>query len=104
MPAASSRVANRPTCGKSGNSDPTPESMSTVRPPLRTTTTFSGHWNTSGGWSLSRSEEHTSELQSLRHLVCRLLLEKKKINNVAIKGWISVGHQLIVWLYGNHSR
>src|ERR1039458_10676396 len=28
--------------------------------------------------SLVRSEEHTSELQSLRHLVCRLLLEKKK--------------------------
>src|SRR5205814_4508382 len=27
---------------------------------------------------LERSEEHTSELQSLRHLVCRLLLEKKK--------------------------
>src|ERR1039458_10441053 len=26
-----------------------------------------------------RSEEHTSELQSLRHLVCRLLLEKKKV-------------------------
>src|SRR5262245_19793859 len=29
-----------------------------------------------------RSEEHTSELQSLRHLVCRLLLEKKKQNNI----------------------
>src|SRR5947199_5359629 len=29
--------------------------------------------------TLLRSEEHTSELQSLRHLVCRLLLEKKKI-------------------------
>src|SRR5205814_6717224 len=28
----------------------------------------------------TRSEEHTSELQSLRHLVCRLLLEKKKQN------------------------
>src|SRR5437899_8103293 len=28
--------------------------------------------------SVKRSEEHTSELQSLRHLVCRLLLEKKK--------------------------
>src|ERR1035441_10928642 len=28
-----------------------------------------------------RSEEHTSELQSLRHLVCRLLLEKKKRKN-----------------------
>src|ERR1035441_10746456 len=31
-------------------------------------------------WSVNRSEEHTSELQSLRHLVCRLLLEKKKKN------------------------
>src|SRR5438045_7921689 len=31
----------------------------------------------------ARSEEHTSELQSLRHLVCRLLLEKKKKNNSA---------------------
>src|SRR5258708_13789631 len=30
----------------------------------------------------SRSEEHTSELQSPDHLVCRLLLEKKKTNNV----------------------
>src|ERR1039458_10445002 len=29
----------------------------------------------------TRSEEHTSELQSLRHLVCRLLLEKKKIKH-----------------------
>src|SRR2546429_2614470 len=30
---------------------------------------------------LSRSEEHTSELQSRLHLVCRLLLEKKKNTN-----------------------
>src|SRR5262245_64336007 len=30
------------------------------------------------GTATERSEEHTSELQSLRHLVCRLLLEKKK--------------------------
>src|SRR5437763_11054200 len=29
----------------------------------------------------SRSEEHTSELQSPMYLVCRLLLEKKKMNN-----------------------
>src|SRR5690554_7790061 len=29
-----------------------------------------------------RSEEHTSELQSRPHLVCRLLLEKKKINTI----------------------
>src|SRR5205809_5541468 len=32
----------------------------------------------------SRSEEHTSELQSRLHLVCRLLLEKKK-NNIATR-------------------
>src|SRR5437899_3376268 len=31
---------------------------------------------------VERSEEHTSELQSLRHLVCRLLLEKKKKKNM----------------------
>src|SRR5438045_9556386 len=34
---------------------------------------------TSLGQTSPRSEEHTSELQSLRHLVCRLLLEKKKV-------------------------
>src|SRR2546429_3834823 len=33
------------------------------------------------GSSNSRSEEHTSELQSRLHLVCRLLLEKKKQTN-----------------------
>src|SRR2546429_5928997 len=32
----------------------------------------------------SRSEEHTSELQSRLHLVCRLLLEKKKENTYAL--------------------
>src|SRR3989475_4006999 len=31
----------------------------------------------------ARSEEHTSELQSQSNLVCRLLLEKKKINNIS---------------------
>src|SRR5205814_10440581 len=39
-----------------------------------------GHRHRQGtlGLAPARSEEHTSELQSLRHLVCRLLLEKKK--------------------------
>src|SRR2546429_1096743 len=42
----------------------------------------SGFWN---GWSpvvrsIMRSEEHTSELQSRLHLVCRLLLDKKQTN------------------------
>src|SRR5690554_7496386 len=31
-------------------------------------------------WTTPRSEEHTSELQSRPHLVCRLLLEKKKFD------------------------
>src|SRR5205823_14728153 len=34
--------------------------------------------DTSHDFALDRSEEHTSELQSLAYLVCRLLLEKKK--------------------------
>src|SRR5205809_8035767 len=41
------------------------------------------HWRnclmSSSERSTTRSEEHTSELQSRLHLVCRLLLEKKKI-------------------------
>src|ERR1039458_10687008 len=43
-----------------------------------------------GRFSLDRSEEHTSELQSLRHLVCRLLLEKKKINYKYMSCTVSV--------------
>src|SRR3712207_8708824 len=34
-----------------------------------------------GGLRTSRSEEHTSELQSRQYLVCRLLLEKKKTHH-----------------------
>src|SRR5690554_3089970 len=39
-----------------------------------------------------RSEEHTSELQSRPHLVCRLLLEKKKqyINIILVRSWIYI--------------
>src|SRR5471030_3195964 len=44
--------------------------------------TASSSWSTAAARlprrKYARSEEHTSELQSLRHLVCRLLLEKKK--------------------------
>src|SRR5438045_4676440 len=38
---------------------------------------------TAAGATRTRSEEHTSELQSLRQLVCRLLLEKTKHQTVA---------------------
>src|SRR5437870_8369496 len=37
------------------------------------------------GWK--RSEEHTSELQSRGHLVCRLLLEKKNPGRIAFVEW-----------------
>src|SRR2546429_2936723 len=37
-----------------------------------------------GGRFVLRSEEHTSELQSRLHLVCRLLLEKKKKINILL--------------------
>src|SRR5437016_10719880 len=50
--------------------------------------THAGRQRTHGvarpGGRRSRSEEHTSELQSLTNLVCRLLLEKKKKNNIKI--------------------
>src|SRR3989442_6638460 len=42
-----------------------------------------------------RSEEHTSELQSRPHLVCRLLLEKKKPLSQRRLGWVRCAGQLI---------
>src|SRR5262249_62138511 len=44
------------------------------------------HDDASDGTKAHRSEEHTSELQSLTNLVCRLLLEKKKKNRQESKG------------------
>src|ERR1035438_10666602 len=45
----------------------------------------------SEGIGAARSEEHTSELQSLRHLVCRLLLEKKKQKKTLSSVCVSLG-------------
>src|SRR5437870_11504061 len=45
------------------------------------------HKSSSLGWLFgARSEEHTSELQSRGHLVCRLLLEKKNIGQITFGG------------------
>src|SRR5436853_3519518 len=41
------------------------------------------------GVAVVRSEEHTSELQSLRHLVCRLLLEKKKQTKTTMEKYMN---------------
>src|SRR2546422_5691532 len=43
-----------------------------------------GHYEVLGCFEPERSEEHTSELQSRLHLVCRLLLEKKKKKQVIL--------------------
>src|SRR2546427_8642776 len=51
---------------------------------------------TSGGGFNNRSEEHTSELQSQSNLVCRLLLEKKKI--------IVIRYTYFVIIYMNYSH
>src|SRR2546425_1723044 len=44
-------------------------------------------------WMATRSEEHTSELQSLAYLVCRLLLEKKKRKYTRPDHVLNVFHQ-----------
>src|SRR3712207_7935710 len=55
----------------------------------------------SGGWGTRRSEEHTSELQSRQYIVCRLLLEKKKIDlylgSVNDRGLPRVVMTLLCW-------
>src|SRR5947199_163672 len=57
--------------------------------------------------ALIRSEEHTSELQSLRHLVCRLLLEKETdgssgqpLDQAEPRG---VRSEPTAWLFGNEA-
>src|SRR5690349_22436747 len=62
------------------SANPTATAASTAFPPDFKTVTPTSAAN---GSCATRSEEHTSELQSRRDLVCRLLLEKK--NNASIK-------------------
>src|SRR2546422_6650647 len=49
-----------------------------------------GAWGVIPAHITERSEEHTSELQSRLHLVCRLLLEKKKKTNNLVRVYIHV--------------
>src|SRR2546423_3885952 len=57
------------------------------------------------GTGCSRSEEHTSELQSLAYLVCRLLLEKKtSIEGILLSAqndWINAPDLKCMWETGN---
>src|SRR5690625_6918501 len=59
----------------------------------------SGPWPAADRWP--RSEEHTSELQSRGHLVCRLLLEKKKVSEVAMLDCRSVAQTSAIELTRN---
>src|SRR5258708_10775354 len=60
---------------------------------LKLAKTFSGGWVMRAHLARLRSEEHTSELQSPDHLVCRLLLEKKKIRT-NINSSLMIGNKL----------
>src|SRR5258708_27634428 len=55
-----------------------------------------------------RSEEHTSELQSPDHLVCRLLLEKKKKNRLKdrkdVQDKLSATDTSVAGYYGTHEQ
>src|SRR2546429_7243790 len=66
------------------NSTDTPRMLATAKSdlssPLKSPTTAED-----GFAPASRSEEHTSELQSRLHLVCRLLLEKKKSHSDSLQ-------------------
>src|SRR5688572_30920737 len=60
------------------------EISTTSDPPSSATCPLPAHESTAPNLDralVARSEEHTSELQSQSNLVCRLLLEKKKISN-----------------------
>src|SRR2546425_6503666 len=74
LPISSARACSTPrrrgSCGASRGAMP---------PRTATSSAYSWTATTIG----ARSEEHTSELQSLAYLVCRLLLEKKKDNLVS---------------------
>src|SRR3712207_8207106 len=81
LPISAVSVTARP----SGATSPPPRAGATWTSPAgarsTSTTARPSSRSSSGtsGWRRRRSEEHTSELQSRQYLVCRLLLEKKKI-------------------------
>src|SRR3712207_7209815 len=73
--------------GRTPACPPWPATPESRRPPATATCTRAStcsppeHRTCPQYWPRARSEEHTSELQSRQYLVCRLLLEKKKITH-----------------------
>src|SRR3712207_7411301 len=71
----------KPCSARPAISHPRPRGRAASTPPSVTTPSTASTTRRRCGPSPSRSEEHTSELQSRQYLVCRLLLEKKKSFN-----------------------
>src|SRR5438309_8637874 len=69
------------TLFRSSSSETAPARRPTIRSRPSAAPGASGRTVETSSTRTSRSEEHTSELQSQFHLVCRLLLEKKKKNH-----------------------
>src|SRR3712207_6962506 len=62
------------------------------------------NWGDEGYELVTRSEEHTSELQSRQYLVCRLLLEKKRFVNadaLAVTTGELLGHNTFTYCKNN---
>src|SRR2546422_4533484 len=70
------RAGNEAWCGRPGGMSPELCACAGLLAVFRSLTSEAGPQARAGYFQ--RSEEHTSELQSRLHLVCRLLLEKKK--------------------------
>src|SRR5947208_13387303 len=70
--------------GTTSSTLPTCPLSSTTRWAAAASSMGSSRSTTGRTWPANRSEEHTSELQSPDHLVCRLLLEKKKATQMPI--------------------
>src|SRR3712207_8261950 len=70
------KSATRIRAGSTSSRSTVPE---TTAPPATTAAIGASASDSLPNRSAKRSEEHTSELQSRQYLVCRLLLEKKKI-------------------------
>src|SRR2546422_5196454 len=68
-----SRLSHPDQCSNAVGTGPGQRNRAVYGHRQRSSLSGRGHW-----FAIQRSEEHTSELQSRLHLVCRLLLEKKK--------------------------
>src|SRR5690348_17421624 len=80
-PASTTHAAHRPLCTVCAFFERAPARATRVCRARACGRARGSPRGTSGG---ARSEEHTSELQSPVHLVCRLLLEKKKPSSVVV--------------------